>query len=127
MDQSVKHLRSYAKGKSGAGAWMFQRISGVALVVLTVGHYFMMHYAAKSGHDFGSTADRLAQPIYKGLYLAFITIGMYHGVQGLWNIVRDFKLKPSMTYTILGCLVVFALIFLGMGWNTMLTFDPNKP
>lgn len=127
MDQSVKHLRSYSSGNRGGRAWMFQRISGVALVVLTIGHYFMMHYAAKSGHDFGSTAERLANPVFKGIYLAFITIGMYHGVQGLWNIVRDFRLKPGVTYTILGCLFVAAIVFLGIGWNTMLTFDPAKP
>ena len=127
MDESVKHLRSYAKGKGGAPAWMMQRITGIALVILTVGHYILMHYAPKSGHDYSTTADRLSMPIFKGLYLAFITIGMYHGVQGLWNIIRDFKFKPSIAYTLLGTLIIVALIFVGIGWNTMLTFDPNKP
>ena len=127
MDESVKHLRSYSQGRGGAKGWMLQRITGIALVVLTVGHYILMHYTPKSGHDFGTTADRLANPIYKGLYLAFITIGMYHGMQGMWNVVRDFKFKPGLTYTIFGAIVIVALVFLGMGWNTMLTFDPNKP
>ncbi len=127
MDESVKHLRTYAKGRGGAKGWMMQRITGVALVVLTVGHYILMHYNPKSGHDYGTTADRLANPLFKGLYLAFITIGMYHGMQGIWNIVRDFKFKPAVTYTIFGTIVVVALVFLGIGWNTMLTFDPNKP
>ena len=59
--------------------------------------------------------------------LGFITIGMYHGLQGCWNVVRDFKLRPWLTYTIFGTLLVLGVIFVGMGWNTMLTFDPNKP
>jgi succinate dehydrogenase / fumarate reductase membrane anchor subunit len=127
MDESVKHLRSYSKARGGASAWMIQRITGIALVVLTVGHYILMHYNPTSGHDYGTTAERLSMPIFKGLYLAFITIGMYHGVQGLWNIVRDFKFKPALTYTILGTILIVAIIFVGIGWNTMLTFDPNKP
>ena len=126
--RSADHLRSYAKGKkSGASAWMLQRITGLALVVLTVGHYILMHYESKSGHDYASTADRLSSPIFKGLYLGFITIGMYHGLQGCWNVVRDFKLRPWLTYTIFGTLLVAGIIFVGMGWNTMLTFDPSKP
>ncbi len=126
--QSSDHLRSYAKGrKSGAPAWMLQRITGLALVILTVGHYILMHYNPTSGHDYDSTASRLSSPIFKGMYLAFITIGMYHGLQGCWNVVRDFKLRPWLTYTIFGTLLVLGIIFVGMGWNTMLTFDPNKP
>ena len=127
-DKSTDHLRSYAKGrKSGAPAWMLQRITGLALVILTVGHYIMMHYTPASGHDYDWTASRLASPMFKGLYLGFITIGMYHGLQGCWNVVRDFKLRPWLTYTIFGSLLVAGVIFLGIGWNTMLTFDPAKP
>jgi len=122
------HLRSYAKGRtSGAPAWMLQRITGLALVILTVGHYIMMHYTPASGHDYDWTAARLASPMFKGLYLGFITIGMYHGLQGCWNVVRDFKFRPWLTYTIFGSLLVAGIIFLGIGWNTMLTFDPTKP
>ena len=127
MDESTKHLRNYSSGRGGSKAWMLQRITGIALVVLTVGHYILMHYNPVSGHDYGATAERLSMPIFKGLYLAFITIGMYHGVQGIWNIVRDFKLKAKWSYTIFGLIVIVAVIFVGIGWNTMLTFDPNKP
>ncbi|MEP7234471.1 MAG: hypothetical protein ABI778_04165 [Ignavibacteriota bacterium] len=128
QNKSADHLRSYAKGrKSGAPAWMLQRITGLALVLLTVGHYIMMHYTPASGHDYDWTAARLANPIFKAMYLGFITIGMYHGLQGCWNVVRDFKFRPWLTYTIFGTLLVLGIIFVGMGWNTMLTFDPNKP
>ncbi len=128
MDKEIKHLRTYAKGKkSGASAWMWQRITGLALVVLTIGHYIMMHYEPKSGHDYGSTASRLSDPVFKGMYLGFITIGMYHGVQGCWNVIRDFKLKPWLSYTLFGTLVILAFIFLGIGYNTVFTFDPLKP
>jgi succinate dehydrogenase / fumarate reductase membrane anchor subunit len=121
-------LRSYSRSrKSGAPAWWMQRITGLALVVLTVGHYILMHYNPTSGHDYGETASRLASPWFKGVYLGFITIGMYHGLNGVWNIVRDYKIKPLVGMSIFGILVLAGIIFVGMGWNTILTFDPAKP
>ena len=106
---------------------MLQRITGLALVILTVGHYIMMHYNPVSGHDYGETADRLASPMFKGMYLLFITIGMYHGLQGVWNVIRDFKLKTWLAWTLFGTIVLAGIVFLGIGYNTMLTFDPAKP
>ena len=126
--QSNRLIRSYSRARtSGAPAWWFQRLTGLALVVLLVGHYIMMHYNPVSGHDYGETASRLASPWFKGLYLGFITIGMYHGLQGCWNIVRDYKLRPWVGLTIFFVLVTAGIIFLCVGWNTILTFDPLKP
>jgi len=120
--------RSYSRSrKSGAPAWWLQRITGLALVVLTVWHYILMHYNPASGHDYGETASRLASPWFKGIYLGFITIGMYHGLQGIWNIVRDYKLKPLVGMSIFGVILVAGIVFVAVGWNTILSFDPLKP
>jgi succinate dehydrogenase hydrophobic anchor subunit len=64
--------------------------------------------------------------MFVGLYTAFLLLGMYHGIQGMWNIIRDFKLKPAISLTLYGILVVMALIFLGIGLNTLFTFNPAK-
>jgi len=127
-EDSTSHLRSYAHSrKSGASGWMWQRITGLALVFLTVGHYILMHYNPVSGHDYGATAERLSMPIFKGLYLAFITIGMYHGLQGVYNVIRDFKFRPWLHLALWGSILILGIVFVSIGWNTMLTFDPNKP
>jgi succinate dehydrogenase / fumarate reductase membrane anchor subunit len=125
---SNRLVRSYSRSrKSGAPSWWLQRITGLALVFLVVGHYILMHYNPVSGHDYGETASRLASPWFKGVYLGFITIGMYHGLTGIWNIVRDYKLKPAIGLTIFGVIVIAGVIFVAVGWNTILTFDPLKP
>lgn len=127
-EDSLGYLRSYSKSRrSGASGWMWQRITGLALVVLTVGHYILMHYNPVSGHDYDATASRLSMPIFKGVYLAFITIGMYHGLQGVNNVIRDFKLRPWLYLTLWGTILIAGIVFVGIGWNTMLTFDPAKP
>jgi succinate dehydrogenase / fumarate reductase, membrane anchor subunit len=126
--QSDSHMRSYNRSRrSGAPSWMLQRITGIALVILTIGHYIWMHYNPASGHDFMHTAARLKQPVFVGMYILFITIGMYHGIQGVWNIISDFKLRKSITWTLYGIMVTLAIIFVGIGINTVLTFDPTKP
>lgn len=113
------------RGKSGAFAWLMQRLSGLALIVLTIGHFLMVHYKPSSGHTWDAVVSRLSSPMFVGLYTAFLILGMYHGVQGLWNIIRDFKLNPVLTMILYGVLVVAALVFLGVGLNTLFTFDPN--
>ncbi len=126
--QGASHMRSYTRSrKSGAPSWMLQRITGIALIILTIGHYLWMHYNPASGHDFSHTAERLKQPVFVGMYILFVVIGMYHGIQGVWNIIRDFKLRKSITWTLYGIMVTLAIIFVGIGINTVLTFDPNMP
>jgi succinate dehydrogenase / fumarate reductase, membrane anchor subunit len=122
------YLRSYSRSrKSGSSAWFWQRITGIALVILTVGHYILMHYNPVSGHDYGETAGRLSMPIFKAVYLGFITIGMYHGLQGVWNVIRDFKLRPAVSMWLFGVIMIAGIFFVVWGWNTILTFDPLKP
>jgi succinate dehydrogenase / fumarate reductase membrane anchor subunit len=105
---------------------MMQRLSGLALIILTIGHFLMVHYEPNAGHTWDATVARLTNPMFVGLYTAFLLLGMYHGMQGMWNIIRDFKLKPAISLTLYGILVVMALIFLGIGLNTLFTFNPAK-
>lgn len=114
------------KSRRSAFAWYFQRISGLLLVLFTLGHFFMVHWTEMSGHDFNRSVDRLSDPIFQFLYLGFIVLGMYHGVQGMWNILRDFKL-PRPVY--LGALVVLigaALFFTYLGFDTVLSVHSWK-
>ncbi len=121
----TRAFRYKGRGGSGAFAWLMQRLSGLALIILTVGHFLMVHYNPDAGHTWDAVVSRMSNPAFIGLYAAFLILGMYHGVQGIWNIIRDFKLKPIVAISIFGVLVVVSLVFLGMGLNTLFTFDPN--
>lgn len=126
MAQNTPRSFRYAgRGNGGAFNWILQRLSGVALIVLAVGHYFLVHRAPEQGHTWAATAVRLQSPWFVGLYSAFLILGMYHAIQGMWNIIRDFRLKPVVGMTIYGLLVVAALVFVGMGLNTLFSFDPT--
>lgn len=125
MENRKRSFQYLGRGGSGAFAWIMQRLSGLALIVLTLGHFFMVHSSADAGHTWKAVSERLTNPAFIGLYTAFLILAMYHGVQGMWNIIRDFKLKPMITMTLFGLFIVISLVFLGIGLNTLFTFDPN--
>ncbi|MCS6966455.1 MAG: hypothetical protein NZ473_06785 [Candidatus Kapabacteria bacterium] len=106
--------------------WYWQRISGLLLVVFTIGHYVTVHWTEAAGHSFESSIERLANPLFQFWYLGFVLLGFYHGVQGLYNIVRDFKLPRVLLVGIMGIVIIAALYFVYLGFDTVLTVHEWK-
>jgi len=107
---------------SGAKNWYIQRISGVILVIVLIGHYILMHATPDSGHTYQAVLARLHQPIWKVIDLTFVTLGLWHGLNGTWNVIRDYELKPWISTTIYTTLILVALAFWFLGINTILKF-----
>ncbi len=116
---TYKHFGSRT---SGAPGWLLQRITGIVLIVSMVGHYILMHYTPESGHSFDATYARLQNVWWKVFYLTFVVVGLYHGLNGVWSIVRDYKLKRLMSYTILTAIIIVGLSFGVMGFMNVLAF-----
>ncbi len=102
---------------SGSKSWVLQRITGLALVVLMIGHYILMHYQPESGHTYGAVLARMQYSWYRIIDLTFITLGMYHGLNGIWNIFRDYKLKSWARLSIISALVIIGIAFTAWGYN----------
>ena len=116
---SYKHLGST---NSGAPGWLLQRITGLVLIIAMVGHYILMHYAPSSGHEFISTFARMQNPWWKVFYLTFVVVGLYHGLNGVWGILRDFKMKRWFSITIFGIVVIAGIGFGVFGFMNVLSF-----
>lgn len=106
-----------ASKDSGSKSWVLQRITGLALVVLMIGHYILMHYQPESGHTYGAVLSRMQSSAYRIIDLTFITLGMYHGLNGIWNIFRDYKLKPWAKLSIIAGLVIIGVAFTAWGYS----------
>lgn len=102
---------------SGAKSWVLQRISGLVLVVLMIGHYILMHYHPDSGHTFDAVLTRMQFSWYRIIDIVFITFGFYHGLNGIWGIFRDYKLKPWLKLTIMSVLILLGISFLAWGYQ----------
>ena len=112
-----KHQNSRS---SGSFSWVFQRVTGLILVVVMIGHYILMHYTPESGHSYDAVLARMQSNWYRVLDLTFIVLGMYHGLNGVWGIFRDYKLKQWQTITIMSLLIIFGLAFTLWGIKTIL-------
>lgn len=112
-----KHQHSRS---SGSFSWVFQRITGVILVVILIGHYILMHYTPESGHTYDAVLARMQSNWYRILDLTFVVLAMYHGLNGVWGIFRDYKLKQWQSFTIVGLLIILGLAFTLWGIKTIL-------
>jgi succinate dehydrogenase / fumarate reductase, membrane anchor subunit len=106
---------------SGAFAYYFQRISGAVLVLLLFVHYFMMHSTTMGGHSHEETVNRLGQWQWQAFYLTFIVLGMYHGLNGVWNIVQDYNFSSRMRMFIYIMLLMAGIVFSAIGIMTIVT------
>ena len=66
MENRKRSFQYSGRGGSGAFAWIMQRLSGLALIVLTLGHFFMVHSSAAAGHTWKSVSERLTHPALIG-------------------------------------------------------------
>jgi len=107
---------------SGAPSWFFQRVTGIVLAIVMIFHFFLMHTDPASGHTYQAVLDRLSHPFWKMFDLAFVILGLYHGVNGTIGIFRDFEMKPWLRMGIYGFLVVLAVYFGVLGFTTILKF-----
>jgi len=109
-------FRFSSSKESGSKSWVLQRISGLALVVLMIGHYILMHYQPESGHTYGAVLTRMQFSWYRIIDLSFITLGLYHGLNGVWGIFRDYQLRPWLNLTIFSSLILVGIAFLTWGF-----------
>jgi succinate dehydrogenase / fumarate reductase membrane anchor subunit len=105
---------------SGSFNWVIQRITGIFLVIVVLGHYILMHFNLQSGHSYEAVLLRMQSSWYRVLDLTFVVIAMYHGLNGIWGIFRDYKLKPWQTITVVTVLLIFGLAFSLWGIKTIL-------
>lgn len=105
---------------SGSFNWVVQRITGIILVIVLISHYILMHFNPESGHTYDAVLARMQSNWYRVLDLTFVVLAMYHGLNGVWSIFRDYKLKPWQSITVISLLIIFGLAFTLWGIKTIL-------
>lgn len=110
-------------------AWVFMRLSGVALVVLIFGHLFanLMVGDGINAIDFGFVGGKWANPFWQVWDLLMLWLAMIHGANGIRTIINDYAERDG---TRLALKAVLALAFTGtvvLGTLVIFTFDPCPP
>jgi succinate dehydrogenase / fumarate reductase membrane anchor subunit len=108
-------------------AWIFMRISGVLLVVLVLGHLFIMNILDGGVHriNFGFVAGRWANPFWQVWDLAMLWLAMIHGTNGLRTIVNDYTNRDASRFWLKMLLYTSSSLVVVLGTLVIFTFDPS--
>jgi succinate dehydrogenase cytochrome b556 subunit len=75
--------------------WYLQRVTGAALLVLLILHFWVEHFSAEVRTPKGLTFEVIQQrffhnPWFVAVDITFLFIALYHGLNGIRNIIFDF-------------------------------------
>lgn len=108
-------------------AWFFMRVSGLALVLLALGHLVIMHLINHIDNiDFQFVAERYATPFWRIYDFLMLVLALMHGCNGLRTVIEDYCQKPVVRVVALSALYVVCFVFGVMGALIILTFQPSN-
>ncbi len=116
-------MQYMGSGRGGTFEWLFQRVSGVALLVILFVHFILMHYLGDGAVTYDKVAPRLASPYYKAWELLFLSLALYHAMNGVKLLIDDYVHRPGWRMVLTSANWVAALALLIFGAITILTFS----
>jgi len=101
------------------------RVSGVALLVLALGHLLIMHIINNVDNiDFQFVAHRYATPFWRTYDLVMLWLAMIHGVNGVRTVLVDYISARGWRTATLASLYFCGFVLLALGSIAILTFQP---
>lgn len=103
--------------------FQMQRISAAALVVFLTIHMVVVHYPP--GHiDYSRIIDRMAQPLWKGIDIAFLFFVLMHALAGAYVVLTDSQHVAKYKRVLAGVAIVIGIAAFVYGTMTILAFQP---
>jgi succinate dehydrogenase / fumarate reductase, membrane anchor subunit len=110
-------------GSGGVLAWFFQRLTGIVLVPVLLVHLLTMHRYHEHGLAWQDVTRLLANPYWKVLEIVFLTLALYHALNGLYGVIQDYVKRPGWRMTIFGLCVLGGVTLLAFGLVTVLSIQ----
>lgn len=108
--------------------WYFMRLSGLALVILALGHMFIMHVLVELAGgeiDFAFVQSRWGTPFWRIYDFLLLVLAFLHGANGARVVVTDYVTNRMARGLLIGLLGLLAVAWLVLGTLVILFFDPN--
>lgn len=109
--------------------WIFQRVSGVLLVVLIFTHLFYNLILGDGVNqiDFGFVAGKWAAPLWQWWDFTMLVLAMLHGMNGMGYLINDYaatKKVRTILHALLGSATALIIV---LGTLVIFTFDACPP
>jgi succinate dehydrogenase / fumarate reductase membrane anchor subunit len=108
-------------------AWWFMRASGLALLLLALGHLAIMHLInSVDTIDYAFVAARYLTPFWRVYDGTLLILAILHGFNGWRIVVGDYftGLKRVFVHSLSGFVFLVALL---LGLYVIFTFQPQLP
>ncbi|HXF58094.1 MAG TPA: succinate dehydrogenase hydrophobic membrane anchor subunit [Actinomycetota bacterium] len=108
--------------------WMFMRISGLALLVLAVGHVLIMHVVDEGVErvDFAFVQLRWQSVFWRTWDWLMLVLALVHGVNGLRVIALDYVRRPGWRTVVTWFFYLAGIVAFALGSVVVFTFDPCR-
>ncbi len=90
----------YLSRRTGSTQWLMQRVSAILLIVLAFLHFAIQHFTSDAVSTGLTVATRLNDPWWQAYYVVFITLALFHGINGLTGIIRDYNPRPNLGWLV---------------------------
>ncbi len=105
----------YLSRRTGSTQWLMQRASALLLVGLAFTHFAIQHFTSDAVSTGLTVAVRLNNPWWQAYYVLFIVLVLYHGINGLVGIQRDYNPRTWLRVVIEVLLWSVAAFFAARG------------
>jgi succinate dehydrogenase / fumarate reductase membrane anchor subunit len=108
-------------------SWLFMRLSGLLLIVLVLGHLFIMNIldGGVQRINFAFVAGRWSSPFWQFWDLSMLWLAEIHGTNGLRTVINDYARRDATRFWLKVLLYTSAVLILALGTFVIFTFDPN--
>jgi succinate dehydrogenase / fumarate reductase membrane anchor subunit len=90
---ALGRARGLGSAKSGVGHFLAERVSSVALILLTVWLAWAAITIARGGY--GAAQGLLSSPVNAALAILLVVVGLYHAMIGMRVIIEDYIDRPT--------------------------------
>lgn len=128
FDRIVASRKHRVMNRAELNIWLFMRISGLLLIVLALGHFFLMHFIyGVENMDFNFIITRWMDPVlglfWRGYDLALLFFALIHGMFGLRYSIEDYVHHRGLKVALMGLAILVEIALLAMGAYVIFTFN----
>ena len=107
-------------------SWYFFRISGILLLVFVLIHLAIMHLINNVDViDYQFVSERWASPLWRTFDIILLILALTHGLNGARVLIYDYVQSKSRRTFALTTLYVVGALFILLGIQVIITFQPQ--